>query len=181
MYSEGQIMSWYHDKIPRIQHGKRIYGKRYMTDAEITRLFRGTVYIQEKIDGKLSSTPLEDEQWIIEEDITGKRTVHDHVLKYKTHLPRIQLDIASLIAPDMLHFEPFNAPMMDSITIAILRIEEPTVENIHRILDALSRLPSNFGLPIMEGLVIKNYPLQMMGKWVNEQFEDKIEGQETKE
>ncbi len=178
MYSEGQIMSWYHDKIPRIQHGKRIYGKRYMTDAEVLRLFTGTVCIQEKVDGKLSAA-LEDDEWLIEEDITGKRTVHDHVLKYKTHLPRIKLDVVSLIHQDMLHFEPFNAPMMDSITIAILRLEGATLENIHSILSAMSGLPSRFGSPVMEGLVIKNYSLQMMGKWVNEQFEDKIEEKEV--
>ncbi len=174
MYSEGQVMSWYHGKIPRIQHGKSVYEKRYMTDDEVLKLFRGTVYIQEKVDGKLSATPLEDERWLLEEDISGKHTVHDHVLKYKTNKSMIKLDLVSQVAPDMLHFEPFNIPMQDILTIAVLRLENPALENIYGILDALSKMPSRLGPPVMEGLVIKNYPFQLMGKWVNEEFEEKL-------
>lgn len=174
MYTEGQIMAWYHEKIPRIQHGKRVYEKRYMTDDEVLRLFRGTVYIQEKVDGKLSIKPFEDIRWLLKEDISGKHTVHDHVLKYKANKSRIELDIVSMMVPDVLHFEPFSIPMQDILTIAVLRLENPTLKNIYAILEALSKLPSRLGAPVMEGLVIKNYPFQLMGKWVNEEFEDKL-------
>lgn len=174
MYTEGQIMAWYHERIPRIQHGKRVYERRCMTGNEVLKLFRGTVYIQEKVDGKLSITAFDDDRWLLEEDISGKNTVHDHVLKYKANKSRIELDIISLIAPDVLHFEPFSIPMQDILTIAVLRLENPTFESIYGILEALSKLPSRLGAPVMEGLVIKNYLFQLMGKWVNEEFEDKL-------
>lgn len=172
--TEGQIKSWYHGKIPRIQHGKRIYEKRYLTDEEVIRLFTGTVLIQEKVDGTPSATLLSDDQWLLEENISGKHTVHKHVIRYRTPQKRIPLDVVADMGSGVFHIQPYQHFMLNILDIATLKLEEPTIEIIHGVLEALSRQPSRFGSPAIEGLVIKNYVYQSMGKWVNEQFEDKL-------
>lgn len=185
------MASWYHGKILRIQHGKRIYRKRYLTDDEIIKLFTGTVEIQEKVDGKQSITRISDDKWLIEEDISGKNTVHRHVLEYKTPQKRIPLDVVEVIE-DKLYFGPYTeigwmgemggmggmGGMGNKLKLATIVLEKPTLDYIYEVLESLSKLPSCFGADEIEGLVIKNYQYQLMGKWVNGKFEDKIDESE---
>lgn len=76
--SKGQIMSWYHSKIPRIPHGTQNPKKRYLKESEILELFNGIVHIQEKVDGKLSCNDFYEgsisQSINIVEDMTGKIT-----------------------------------------------------------------------------------------------------------
>jgi hypothetical protein len=173
-YTAGQIMSWYHSKISRIQYGNRIYNKRYLTDEDVVKLFTGTVVIEEKIDGKLSNIPLEDNKQLMVEDISGKNTVHKHVIEYKNNDKNIMLDIVSPMGSG-LYFESIYGSSSSPLTYAILVFDNPTLDVIYNILDVLSKLPSHIGSPEIEGLVIKNYQFQLMGKYINEKFEDKLE------
>jgi len=172
-YTDGQVAAWYHGKILRIQHGERIYRKRYLTNDDIIKLFTGMVEIHEKVDGKQSIVSISDDEWLIEEDVSGKNTVHKHVIEYKTWQKRIPLDVVEVVKGE-LYFEPFTG-MAKNLTFATLNLEKPILADIYRILEALSKLPSHFGGYEIEGLVIKNYQYQLMGKWVNEKFEDKID------
>lgn len=178
-YTAGQIMSWYHGKILRIQHGNRIYNKRYKTDKEVIELFTGNVEIQEKIDGKLSNIPLEDNRKLMVEDISGKNTVHEHVIQYKENNKNIMLDIVYPIGSE-LYFESIYGSSPSPLTYAILYLDNPTLDNIYNILEVLSKLPSHLGSPEIEGLVIKNYRFQLMGKYINEKFEDKLNEENLK-
>lgn len=176
-YSNGQIEAWYHSKISRILHGKRIYCKRYLTDDEVIKLCTGVVVFQEKIDGKLSSVRISDNKLRIEEDLSGKNTCHKHIIEYKVPLKRIPLDVVEVVG-DKLRFEPFTGWVQSSLTYVTLNLEQPTLADIYKFLESLSKLPSNFGSPEIEGIIIKNYQYQLMGKWVNEKFEDKIDESE---
>lgn len=181
--SLGEIMSWYHGKILRIQHGRRIYQKRYHTDEDVIDLFDGIVVVQEKVDDKLSiEEVVKGEVWNIYGDISGKNTIHNHVIQYNDrHVkPKIyfnKVTYSSLGIEKGLKFLPMIGETKnseDDLTIAILNLRRPTIECIYSIIEPLSRLPSRFGNPEIEGLVFKNYKKQKMGKWVNEKFEDDI-------
>lgn len=172
-YTAGQMMSWYHGKILRIQHGNRIYNKRYLTGEDVVKLFTGTVEIEEKIDGKLSNIPLEDNKQLMVEDISGKNTVHKHVIEYENNDKNIMLDIVSPMGSG-LYFESIYGSSPSPLTYAILIFDNPTLDVVYNILEVLSKLPSHLGSSEIEGLVIKNYRFQLMGKYINEKFEDKL-------
>ena len=179
------IMSEYHRKILRIPHGDQNPTKRYLTEAEILDVFKGEVYIQEKVDGKLFGYNMPDGRplkmsignILAIEDMTGKNTVHNHVMKY-TNLPvvkRIILDQISVKEVSLNKCEiEFFPPVICNLTYAKVNLENPTITQIHAILEAFSQLPSHFGSAVIEGLVIKNYREQLMAKWINEHFEDRL-------
>lgn len=184
--SNGQVMSWYHSKILRIPHDKQNPTKRYLTDEQIIELFTGVVDIQEKVDGRLS---IENSNYDIEhvtnwcrifEDMTGKNTCHYHVMKYdKAKLPynqRVVLDRINITSKGMIFENPFvlDSKQFSQITYAKYDLPSPTIKNIYSILETLSHFPSHFGSSVIEGLVIKNYDKQLMGKWINTNFEDKL-------
>lgn len=189
--SLGEIMSWYHEKISRIQHGKRIYNKRYLTDEDAIELFDGIIVIQEKVDDKLSiEEVVKGEIWYIYGDISGKNTVHDHVIKYADRYvkPKIYFNKVTYSSGEPGHEKGLRfLPMIgdtknneSDLIIAILNLKRPTIDCIYSIIEPFSRLPSRFGYPEIEGLVFKNYQKQLMGKWVNEKFEDDIRDKNKK-
>lgn len=181
--SNGQILSWYHSKIPRITHGKQNPSKRYISEEDILKLFDGVVHIQEKVDGNLSdkgiySGQLGYNQIDIEEDMTGKNTCHKHI-EY-TNLPRtkrIYLD-SILISDGTL--EILSVYQFTTLDYTILNGSVLDIKQIYLILELFSRLPSHFGRERIEGLVIKNYDKQLMGKWINDEFEDHLKEAEKK-
>ena len=184
MMTTSQIMAEYHRKILRIPHGSQHPSKRYLTNKQILELFDGEVVIQEKVDGKLTifdpsegaAESLPFRQLVMVEDMRGKITVHNHVMKY-TDLPlnkRIVLD--NIIAEEISDGKPkikFYDPISD-LTYAKVTLKNPTLVQIHTILGAFSLMPSHFGSNFIEGLVIKNREKQLMAKWVNDLFEDKL-------
>lgn len=176
--SMSEIASIYHHSILRIPHGNQHPKKRYLNDEEILNLFDGTVVIQEKVDGKMRWEGSSNSLTIVE-DMTGKHTVHNHVMKYKG-LPenkQIYLDYITVkyesIDPDKNIFRVF--PIVPRVLdYAILILKSPTKDQIYNILGILAKSPSHFGSPVIEGLVIKNYDSQLFGKWINDDFEDKL-------
>lgn len=50
----------------------------------------------------------------------------------------------------------------------------PLIDVIYKILELFANRQSEFGSKKMEGIVIKNYDKQKFGKWINDEFEDKI-------
>ena len=185
VYSNGQIMSWYHSKILRIPHGKQNGSKRYLTEDGIYSLFDGIVTIQEKVDGKLSMMPNPEcihpeNTWTICEDITDKHTCHEHIIKYdKSKLPytqRIVLDKIQCTKNGRVFEEMFvlDTDGFTQLTCLKLKLLHPTMYEIYGMLDTISKQPSHFGSPVIEGLVIKNYEKQLMGKWINDEFEDQL-------
>ena len=176
--SPSQVASWYHSKILRIPHGTQHPKKRYLPDDRVLELFDGTVCIQEKVDGKMTWEGSSSSVTIIE-DMTGKHTVHDHVMKY-TDLPddkQVWLDYITVkcdfMQPGKTVFKvlPISSRLPD---YAVLTLVSPTIDMIHDILGLLAQSPSHFGSPVIEGLVIKNYDKQLFGKWINNEFEDQL-------
>lgn len=189
--TQKQIESWYHSKIPRIAHGKQNPTKRFLTDEQVLELFSGRfVDIYEKVDGKLTSEVFDDEDYDnakmlvrMIEDMSGKHTCHKHVMQYK-NLPkdkRIILDKVIINKYDELEIWG-----CDVHELKICRLEfhnnrtNPSLKEIHTLLEALSKMKSRFGNDKIEGLVIKNMNKQLMGKWINDEFEDKIKDSDKK-
>ena len=177
-------MSAYHKKILRIPHHGQNPTKRYLTDAQIIEVFKGEVWIQEKIDGKQSITDLNDNGFaesvktaLIIEDMTGKHTVHKHVMHYDK-LPatkKIVLDrVVITELKDGGHEFVVEPPIINALTYGKFKMVNPTISQIHLLLNALSHSPSHFGSKFIEGLVIKNYRKQLFCKWINSEFEDMI-------
>ena len=186
MISNGQVMSWYHSKILRIPHGKQNPTKRYLTDEQIIECFTGLITIEEKVDGKQSNEKMSisggscNDSWKIFEDMTGKNTCHYHVMKYdkakRPYIQRIILDRIFETSNGLIFEAPFilGTNGFSQLTYAKIKLENPTIIQIFSILEAFSKLPSHFGSPEIEGLVIKNYDKQLMAKWINDNFEDKL-------
>ncbi|MFH0869186.1 MAG: hypothetical protein V1839_03090 [archaeon] len=175
--TSGQVASWYHGKILRIPHGKQYPKKRYLNDKGILELFGGIVVIQEKVDGKQHCDGKLD-CWQMREDMTGKHTVHEHVLNY-TNLPPNKMIFLDLIAGDSLDNlrvlkEVEGAYSTHDLDYATLYCKNWRIGQIYGILEVLASLKSHFGPEKIEGLVIKNYGKQLFGKWINDEFEDKL-------
>ena len=174
-----QVASWYHSKILRIPHGEQRPTKRYLDDEQILELFDGTVAVQEKVDGKMA-WEVEGSSLLIYEDMTGKHTVHNHIMKYKD-LPADKRIVIDMISANVIT-DFFNARSVfkvlpvcpQNLTYAFLTLHNPTIFYINQILRVLSNSPSHFGSDVIEGLVIKNYDKQLFGKWINYEFEDKL-------
>ena len=183
--TQKQIEAWYHSQILRIPHGKQNPTKRYLTEEQVLELFSGRfVDIHEKVDGKLTSKEEygysdEDEKvryWIIE-DMSGKHTCHKHVMQYK-NLPEDKKIILDVVIINK--YNELTIWNCDVHNLQICRLEfhnnqtNPSSKEIHTLLEALSKKKSRFGNDKIEGLVIKNYDKQLVGKWINDEFEDKI-------
>ena len=178
-----QIASWYHAQILRIPHGRQTPTKRYLTDEQVIELFDGEVVIQEKVDGKMtwSITPSIDSPRIITiiEDLTGKHTVHDHVMKYTTlpydkHIPldNISTEYTVTRSGTTRRFKIFPDRDSNVLDYAKVKLSPPTIGAIRALLEMFSKSQSHFGSDTIEGLVVKNYPKGKFGKWVNDGFED---------
>ena len=176
--TSSQVAAWYHRQILRIPHDTQNHTKRYLNDEQVIELFDGTVYIQEKVDGKMTWD--EDGNYLmIVEDMTGKNTVHKHVMNYKD-LPankRITLDMVRIDTDFSSLDKRFRIlPVSPNIlTYAVLMMHKPNIFHISQIMRALSHSPSHFGSHTIEGLVVKNYDTQKFGKWINDEFEGMLE------
>jgi len=181
----GQATSWYHSRIVRIPHDDmpRVPGKKYVTDEELLKFFtQGVVTIQEKIDGHISGVLVSkgayDYRWQIFEDISGKNTPHKHIIQYKyPGLKHVSLDY--VMYDGIMHEFKFQSDDNTFLTYATLNLNNmplASVEDIHDLLRFFAKLPSHYHSPKIEGLVIKNYLTQEMLKWINPEFEDKING-----
>lgn len=174
-----QVASWYHKQILRIPHDTQNPTKRYLDDDQVLELFDGTVTVQEKVDGTMTWERVGN-SLMIYEDMTGKHTVHNHVMKYKD-LPadkKIVLDmVKASISTDFLTTNSVLKVLPvgpHNLAYAFLTLKKPNIFHIHQILRALSHSPSHFGSNIIEGLVIKNYDKQRFGKWINDEFEEML-------
>lgn len=175
--TSSQVAAWYHRQILRIPHDTQNPTKRYLDTDQIIELFNGTVSVQEKVDGKMAWEEAGN-LLIIYEDMTGKHTVHNHVMTYKD-LPvdkKIVLD-AVRIGEDFLNKKSMFKVIPASphnLTYAVLTLKNPNLFHIHQIMRALSHSPSHFGSDCIEGLVVKNYDTQKFGKWINDEFEEAL-------
>jgi len=177
--SDSQVASWYHKQILRIPHGDQNPTKRYLNDDHVLELFDGTVAVQEKVDGKMAFDNQGD-YLIIYEDMTGKHTVHNHVMQYKD-LPvdkMITLDIVKAEAESGLKILPYVSN--SELNYAVLMLHKPNIFHINQILMALSHSSSHFGSHVIEGLVVKNYDKGLFGKWINAEFDEMLRGQYDK-
>lgn len=189
--TEGQAASWYHSQILRIEHGKRVHTKRYLTGEQVLEVFDGDVVVEEKIDGKLSSGNMNNYQvgykevWI-KENLHPVNSVHPHI-KYSgkrvgdtIHRPPASVWLDRVI---VVSGEPHIEPMLygsNALRYGTIRMSEPNLEEIYMLLNSFSKLSSHYGAIKIEGLVLKNYKKQLFAKWINEEFEDKIKESERK-
>ena len=177
--SPSQVSKWYHKKILRIPHGKENPSKRYLNDEQLLSLFNGRVVIQEKVDGKLgySVDSGKGNRIIrIHEDMTGKRTVHNHVMKYLGLPANKRVHLESIFVSDD-EGEPYIAYHRNVLDYADVRLVDPTIDEVHGILEVFARMPSHFGAGEIEGIVVKNYTdgrNALFGKWVNDGFEEAL-------
>lgn len=172
-----QTAAWYHRQILRIPHGNHNPTKRYLTDDQLLSLFDGPVIIQEKVDGKMAwdvDYGKTGRMVTIYEDMTGKHTPHDHVMKY-TNLPadkRIFIESIYISHTDQL---PHITGYYNKLAYAKVRLYEPTVDSIHALLETFAKYPSHFGADTIEGIVVKNYEHGVntrFGKFINDEFEE---------
>jgi len=175
-FTEGQIESWYHGQILRIPHGKQNPTKKYLTTEQILVLFSGDkIFLQEKVDGRIRAEKVHSAQFNAFENMTGKQTVHKHVMSY-TDVPadkKIYLDC--IVIKNGKPYVSDTAVEYSKLNYAILtNCKGWNLEQIFSVLEAFSKLPSHFGSAEIEGIVVKNYEKQLFGKWVNEKFEDKL-------
>lgn len=181
--TEGQVAAWYHSKILRIEHGKRVHTKRYLTDEQVLAVFDGEVRVEEKMDGKLNVTKVptyypEPQEFWVSELIHSKSTVHNHIIHYSKYPHHVWIN--KILVVDG---EPTITDIMgrqNTLGYGTIILREPTLEQIHTLLNTFSQLSSHYGAPKIEGLVLKNMEKQLFAKWVNEEFEDKIEESEQK-
>ena len=172
-----QVASWYHSQILRIPHGNQNPTKRYMDDEQLLMLFDGYVVIQEKVDGKMSfAVDKGGSGRIIRiyEDMTGKHTVHDHIMKYKRLPANKRIELESIYVSNSDN-SVYIAGHKSVVEYATIKLVDPTVEVIHGVLELFAAMPSHFGNPLIEGIVIKNYSdgkNVLFGKWINDEFED---------
>jgi len=181
--SDGQAAAWYHSKILRIQHGKRTYSKRYLTDEQVLAVFSGEVRVEEKMDGKLNVTKMpsyypDPQEYWVSELIHSKTTVHNHIIKYLKAPYQVWLNQILVVEGEPSITDIGGTP--NTLGYGTLTLKDPTIEQIHGLLEQFSRLPSHYGAPKIEGLILKNEKNQKFAKWVNEEFEDKIEESEAK-
>ena len=173
-----QIASWYHSRILRIPHGNQNPTKRYLTDQQVLELFDGKVVIEEKVDGKLSwRESFKNNREIVcnmIEDMTGKHTVHDHVIKYNNLPPSKRILLDSAWYEEGRGYRVMYGRSHMQLLYCNLELISPTLGQIHEILGSIAQSPSHFGSPVIEGLVIKNYGAMRFGKWINDAFEDQL-------
>jgi hypothetical protein len=177
LITEGQVESWYHSQILRIPHGKQNPKKRYLTEAQILELFKGKVVVEEKVDGKLKAYQmntyyLENRAFWMAEILYSKNTMHNHIIKYKTEQRRIWLNEVWIHdnKPEFRHIQA----QQNILIYGTIELRDATIDQIYMLLEAFSKLPSHLGVPKTEGLVLKNFEMQLMGKWINDEFEDKL-------
>lgn len=173
----GQVEAWYHSSILRIPHGLQQPTKRYLRQDEILTLFNGIVHIQEKVDGKLSSSNICEYDFgrpriDIIEDMTGKNSCHKH-LEYRELPPNKRIILDAIYIDPGAHVV-MTPTGMHSLDYCIIDGSKLRLEQIYELLEMISKLPSHFGRDRIEGLVIKNYNDQIFGKWINAEFEDHI-------
>lgn len=205
MLSASEAASYFHSKILRIPHEGSNPTKRFLPEEQILKLFNGNVIVQEKVDGKLSFK--EDEHlntyysqeyyensfklYSIEEDLSGKNTVHTHVKKYNRppYSQRVPLDLVLVVEG----YEPFILPYTDKkLNICMLRLDNPSLEEIYTHLQKIANRKSVYGDTKIEGLVIKKFGTYesididaiiknphlykstrpTMAKYINTEFED---------
>jgi hypothetical protein len=178
-YTIGQLMAWYHGKILRIPHGKQHPKKRYLTESQILDVFDGEVTIEEKVDGKLNCSVYSTgglPEWWLQEDVNSKNTVHDHIIKYTDVHTHVYLDRIIYIDGKYGNEKYVFHPMILGNTnkYGTINLSNPTIKEIHTILETYSKLKSHYGSDKIEGIVCKNYEKQLMCKWINDEFEDKL-------
>lgn len=181
--TEGQAASWYHNQILRIEHGERVHTKRYLTDEQVLAVFDGEVRIEEKVDGKQKIVQMNSDyprirEWWVCEEMYSKNTVHDHIIKYASAPHQIWLNLVRAVNGKPEIDDIMGTP--NTLGYGTINLTDPTIEQIHELLEQFARLPSHYGSPKIEGLVLKNMKKQRFAKWVNEEFEDKIEESEKK-
>lgn len=181
--TEGQAMSLFHSMFLRVPHGSQNPTKRYITEEDLLKLFNGRiVLLEEKVDGKQSVfTELIDggKRYHIYEDMTGKRTVHRHIVEYND-LPmtkRIPLGIVEQIDGQEANFVHNS---MDRLEYGKLFYRDIGIDEIYALLEMFASSESHFGGEFIEGIIVKSFDGKggMLGcKWINERFEDALHGE----
>jgi len=160
-----EIASWYHERILRIPHGKQNPSKRYLNDDEILRLFDGRVVIQEKVDGNIG--------WSIDNGNGNRiiRVFENVPFKRYSVIPankRVHLDSIFVSDDDCV---PYIACHRNVLDYADMRLVDPTIDEVHGILEVFAKMSSHFGAGEIEGIVVKNYTdgrNVLFGRWVND-------------
>jgi hypothetical protein len=130
------------------------------------------------------------------EDISCKNSVHDHIIKYTDFTEGSHIIFDRII--EVEGYEPVIYPHHNpKLQIGKLHFPiAPSISEIHQIMTILANRKSILGADKIEGIVIKNYgsiqsnysideisnnpslitdeSKTLMGKWINEEFDDKL-------
>lgn len=156
-----------YSKIYRIQTDFVKRGKYYLTPNEVARLLDGPICVEEKIDGKLVESPQQEQEGytLFYEDAKRRHTVE------YTQLPAwlIGIDVWDRDwgflnrADKETVFGALGVPVAPLLFAGEVNDLRPLITLIGR--------PSAYGAERIEGIVIKNYQQQMMGKIVDPVFD----------
>ena len=141
-------------------------GKHYLTDYEIELLLSKEVIIEEKIDGKLQEYDKEG-YFIFAEFMKYKHSI------YYDDLPSYEIGLDIYEGTKFLNYDE-KCIIFRELNIHTVPILYRGIANIGKIQEFIDK-KSNFSDMKQEGIVIKNYELQLFGKIVNPEFEDKID------
>lgn len=155
---------------------KTTRGKHYLSIKEVNDLLDGTIVIEEKIDGKLGS----------ERHIVSPHSILFYeFMKWRHTIPYTRLPAYKMYFDVWLIDEQrFADLIVKKATLTILGypmvrvIYHGKIEGYEELLKYLPKLlamKSKYGEERIEGIIVKNYRKQLMGKIVNPEFEKEID------
>lgn len=154
----------------------RTRGKDYLSEAEVKQLLSGTFYVQEKLDGKTGGLHIHPYTFYFE-DLTIRHTVpYDKLPTWKIIFDAWDCSRKTLLSYDELDmlltkkgYDKFKAPLLQ-----IYEVLFPLTPDF--LAKTYLGTPSRFSStsPI-EGIIVKNYKKQLMGKIVDPQFEEAVD------
>lgn len=164
----------HYPKIKRLPLYSVPYRKEPLSDSEIEKLFSSEVVVEEKIDGKFSSREYED--YIVFYEYMGIR----HSIFY-TNLPSfmIAFDVYDKKSRRFLGVPEKHEVLksLDWCYVPVIYIGKIDINSWREKLLELMKRPSYYGAPLIEGVVVKNYNLQLFAKAINKEFDEAIRGE----
>jgi len=151
-------------------------GKHYLTEEETEKLCSGRVVIEEKVDGKIGS---EYHSGYPESYLFYEFAKWKHTIPY-IKLPqwKIYFDMWLLYEEEFADmgikkftFDKMGVPMVQTLYDG----QMSGFKELHHHLKRILGFPSAYGDNPIEGIVVKNYPRQLLGKIVNPMFEEDMD------
>jgi hypothetical protein len=166
--------------IPRIPiPGFPVRGKKkYLNLEELEKLLDGKIFVEEKLDGKLTEINIDSLTSrglrVFGEDLHWKHNICYNRLPVSSIPFVVIIDIYDPKRERYLSYKQVFFDLTKTPTAPILLAGELDLNEILEILESKSA----FGDQQIEGVVIKNYDKQLFGKIVNPKFDNEVDDSE---